>query len=214
MCHDRIRFYDGLLETYPFLLRIETSSTHRRRRSLLLIVFLIQFFCPALFEDTRRTSFLERFSFDSHIMYHSRRVILYFDGASRNNPRGPAGYGWVLYEMDEYGANGDFIAEDSGYLGYNISNNQAEYEGLTQGLVYIRDNVECDGIYIRGDAEIVIRQMDGQYAVRSQNIIPYYKEAMDVLNEIDCRYYSFRHVKRSANWQADQLANDAIDDYC
>lgn len=139
-----------------------------------------------------------------------KRVILYFDGASRNNPSGPAGCGWVLYEMDQCGAEVSRIDEERVYLGYGVSNNQAEYEGLVTGLEYIRDNIDCDRLYIRGDSEIVIRQMEGEYQVRSPNIQPYYENAKDALNGINCCYYTFKHISRDRNSEADQLANDAI----
>ena len=41
---------------------------------------------------------------------HYDRLVIYFDGASKNNPRGPAGCGWLIYEMDEYGTNSYRIA--------------------------------------------------------------------------------------------------------
>ena len=141
--------------------------------------------------------------------YNDDRVILYFDGASRHNPQGPAGCGWVLYEMDSHGGDADWIAEEGYYLGYDVSNNQAEYQGLINGLRYIRNNFSCSGLYIRGDSEIVIRQLDGEYQVHSPNIRPYYDEAMELLNCIGCSF-SFRHIARERNWEADQLANDAI----
>jgi ribonuclease HI len=146
-------------------------------------------------------------------MTYYHRVILYFDGASRNNPHGPAGCGWVLREMDRHGTDGDYIASGKRYLGYNVSNNQAEYEGLTEGLDYISDYIECDGLYIRGDAEIVVRQMMGEYEVRSPNIRPYYNDAQSSLARVCCDFYYFRHVSRCANWEADELANEAIGDY-
>jgi len=43
-------------------------------------------------------------------MPHYHRLVLYFDGASRHNPRGPAGCGWVLREMDDYGADNRQLA--------------------------------------------------------------------------------------------------------
>eukprot|EP00584_Thalassiosira_punctigera_P024767 CAMPEP_0172555134 /NCGR_PEP_ID=MMETSP1067-20121228/58105_1 /TAXON_ID=265564 ORGANISM="Thalassiosira punctigera, Strain Tpunct2005C2" /NCGR_SAMPLE_ID=MMETSP1067 /ASSEMBLY_ACC=CAM_ASM_000444 /LENGTH=168 /DNA_ID=CAMNT_0013343643 /DNA_START=278 /DNA_END=784 /DNA_ORIENTATION=+ len=145
-------------------------------------------------------------------MVHYHRLILYFDGASRNNPHGPAACGWVLYEMDRCGADSyNSIASGSDYLGYNVSNNQAEYQGLINGLDYLDNNcISCHGLYVRGDAEIVIRQMEGEYNVNSPNIRPYYNEAQDSLNEVDCNFSNFRHVPRDKNWEADQLANDAI----
>ena len=144
-------------------------------------------------------------------MPHYHRIVLYFDGASRNNPRGPAGCGWALYEMNDYGADSRLIASASEFLGNNISNNQAEYEGLERGLQYIANNLDCHGLYIRGDAEIVIRQMEGKYQVRSNNILPYYVCARSELSRIDCEFYKFRHIPRVRNYYADYLANEAIE---
>lgn len=139
------------------------------------------------------------------------RVILYFDGASRNNPRGPAGCGWVIREMDENGADSDDIHCGARSLGKFVSNNQAEYQGLIEGLQYIADNINCDAVYVRGDSEVVINQMNGDYQVRSDNIIPYYEEADEIRDRLerdDCAVY-FRHIYRDKNWKADSLANGA-----
>ena len=142
--------------------------------------------------------------------YH--RLIIYFDGASRNNPRGPAGCGWEIYEMDSHGAIGYRIARGSKYLGYNVSNNQAEYEGLEEALQFMIDNgISCHGLYIRGDSLIVIHQLEGIYQVRSGNIIEYYNARMTKLDYIQHTFVTYRHVNRSENCDADELANNAID---
>ena len=144
--------------------------------------------------------------------YH--RLIIYFDGASRNNPRGPAGCGWYIYFMNHDGADDYQIARGQKYLRYNVSNNQAEYEGLEAALRYMEGNsISCNGLYIRGDSQIVINQLDGIYQVRSSNIKPYYDAVMDLLDtRVDCGYVNYRHIDRSRNWEADSLANDAINE--
>lgn len=43
--------------------------------------------------------------------------------------------------MYQWGADSYRIAYDNDYLGYNISNNQAEHQGLIKGLIYVRDNI-------------------------------------------------------------------------
>ena len=104
------------------------------------------------------------------------------------------------------------IESGNNYLGYNVSNNQAEYQGLTDGLDYIVNNeISCHELLVRGDAEIVIRQMTGRYQVRSHNIIPYYNEAQASLAQVHCNEYGFYHISRDGNGEADQLANEAID---
>ncbi len=146
-------------------------------------------------------------------MSYYHRIIIYFDGASRNNPHGPAGCGWVMYEMDDYGADGDFIASGKDYLGYNISNNQAEYEGLYKALDFMLNwNISCHGLYIRGDSQIVINQLSGFYQVRSGNIIDYFNDVNNTLDAIDHNFVRFTHIDRSRNDHADELANEAIGD--
>ena len=145
--------------------------------------------------------------------YH--RVIIYFDGASRNNPHGPAGCGWAMYEMDSHGADGDFIASGKKYLGYEVSNNRAEYRGLELALQYMLDyDIDCHGLYIRGDSLIVINQLGGVYQVRSNNIIPLFNEVVKQLNAIDYNFVRYTHIDRSRNGYADSLANEGIDDDC
>ena len=98
-------------------------------------------------------------------------------------------------------------------MGYEISNNQIEYQGLIDGLDYIYNNeITCYKLFIRGDSLLVINQMEGIYNVNSSNIIPYYNDAKNSLESINADYHYFRHVPRHENWEADSLANEAIDD--
>jgi ribonuclease HI len=141
--------------------------------------------------------------------YH--HLQLYFDGASRNNPHGPAGCGWVLYAQ---GNTSKILLEKQGaYLGDNISNIQAEYQGLINGLAFIRNNIDS-GAYltILGNSEVVIRQMKREYAVQNSNIKPYYNAAQSLILEIERNFHqiSYVHLPRERNYEADQLANDAI----
>ena len=137
-------------------------------------------------------------------------LILYFDGASRNNPRGPAGCGWILYGV--YGRGHSEVASGSEYLGFGVSNNQAEYTGLEEGLQYLIDNdIKCNGLYIRGDSELVIKQLDGEYQVRSSNLISCYDAVVEKLNWIEHNFVVYEHIDRSKNLKADNLANEAID---
>ena len=52
--------------------------------------------------------------------------------------------------------------------------------------------------------------MTGDYNVNSHNIIPYYNEAKDALYNVDCQFHKFSHISRDKNWEADDLANEAI----
>jgi len=105
------------------------------------------------------------------------------------------------------------VAHGQKYLGYNVSNNQAEYKGLEAALDYLNANrISCNGLYLRGDSEIVLKQLEGTYKVRSRNIIGNYTAVVNRLNQIDKQFVKYTHVERSRNAVADDLANQAIVD--
>ena len=49
-----------------------------------------------------------------------------FDGASRNNPYGPAACGWIIRPIGPNGIYDTEIAHGRNYFGNNISGNQVE----------------------------------------------------------------------------------------
>lgn len=127
-------------------------------------------------------------------------TIVEFDGASRGNP-GPAGIGYrVLPDGD--GVEGhDYIGE--------ATNNEAEYRALIRGLESALEKGYTD-VIAEGDSQLVVRQVRGQYNVGAENLVPLYEEARELVNQFD--YFEIRHVKRSKNEGADDLANEALDE--
>ena len=143
-------------------------------------------------------------------MTHHNCIALYFDGASRNNPRGPAGCGWSLYRMNQ-NADDQWIASGHKYLRYNVTSNQAEYYGLNAALNYILNNgLSCNELHIQGDSQLVIKHLTGEFEVRSDRLRPRYNLVKQKLNDIDKRFVYYNHVRRSSNREADALANKAI----
>jgi len=143
-------------------------------------------------------------------MIHHNRLVLYFDGASRKNPRGPAGCGWTLYKMNQ-NADDQWIASGYKYLGYKVTSNQAEYLGLNAALNYIvRKSITCKELNIRGDSQLVIKHLTGEYEVRNDKLRPRYNLVKHKLNNIDKKVVHYNHVRRSSNREADALANKAI----
>lgn len=129
-------------------------------------------------------------------------VVLYADGASRGNP-GPAGVGVVF--CDE---GGNVLDESFAYLG-ETTNNVAEYRALLLGL----EKAAARGvrrILFRCDSELLARQLQGRYKVKSPNLKGLYAEALRRTAGLE----SFRveHVYREKNARADALANLAIDE--
>ena len=129
-------------------------------------------------------------------------VILYADGASRGNP-GPAGAGVVFY--DESGRS---LAEASAYLG-ETTNNVAEYKALLLGLeAALQGGVRQ--VRFHCDSELLARQLQGRYKVKSPNLKGLYREARKLIDRLDS--FHVEHVYRDKNAKADELANRAIDE--
>lgn len=130
------------------------------------------------------------------------RYVLYTDGASRNNP-GPSGGGAVLLGSDE-----SRIDQTRQYFGANLTNNAAEYRALLMGLELVPD--DCETLVVRMDSELIIKQLQGEYAVRSENLKPYYKQVRSGLENIP--RVVLEAVPREKNEAADRLANRAIEE--
>ena len=121
------------------------------------------------------------------------------DGASKGNP-GPASCGIVI-EMD-----GEIIYEAGRRLG-RATNNVAEYEGLLFGLETAA-SLGADGVDVRLDAELLVRQIEGAYRVRNANLKPLHARAMKALAGF--REWRISHVRREENAAADRAANEAL----
>lgn len=132
--------------------------------------------------------------------------IIHIDGGSRGNP-GPAGVG-VMLQWD----NQNTPFHEAGYFLGEATNNFAEYQGLLKALdIAYEANATILDIY--SDSQLLVRQIEGQYRVKSPNIKPLYQQAIASLKRFET--WKINHVYRDKNKRADQLANmamDAIDD--
>jgi ribonuclease HI len=129
------------------------------------------------------------------------RVTAYCDGGSRGNP-GPAGYGVFVQAED-----GSPLAELSEFLGVR-TNNVAEYQGLLAALHWAVEN-GAEGLRVVSDSELMVKQIKGQYSVKSPDLKPLYEEAKRRIARLD--RFEMQHVLRGKNKEADRLANEAMD---
>ncbi len=126
---------------------------------------------------------------------------LYFDGGSRGNP-GHAGSGYVIKSE-----SGTIVISGSIYCGIN-TNNFAEYTGLLEGLKAIK-TLNPTSIKIYGDSLLVVNQINGKYKVNAPNLIPLYRQCVELLKNIK---FEISHIARSLNKEADEMANKAMDE--
>lgn len=123
------------------------------------------------------------------------------DGASRGNP-GPASYAVILR-----GPDGAVRFEVGKYIG-RATNNVAEYYALITALDYAATQ-GIERLIVRSDSELLVRQMQGRYKVKSADLRPLYERARKLANGF--AYFAVEHVPREQNSQADELANIALD---
>ena len=128
-------------------------------------------------------------------------LIANIDGGARGNP-GPAGYGVVL--QDQSGKKIDALHE---YLGAQ-TNNFAEYSGLIAALEYALSH-GYRSMRVRSDSELLVKQIKGEYKVRSEALLDIYREAKELIRKLDS--FHIQHVYREQNREADRLANLAMD---
>lgn len=131
------------------------------------------------------------------------QVVMEFDGGSRGNP-GPAGFGCVVRSADDDEMP---IATHGRFIG-SATNNVAEYSGLIFGLETAM-NLGATQILVRGDSELVIKQMKGQYKVKSPGLKPLFEKARVLADGFE--RVLFEHKLRDQNKLADKLANMAMD---
>jgi ribonuclease HI len=124
------------------------------------------------------------------------------DGGSRGNP-GPAAYGVVIRD-----GSGAIVARLKKYIGQN-TNNVAEYFALIAALDYAQTQ-GARALRVESDSELMVKQMRGQYKVKSADLRPLFERAKKMAQTLE----SFRidHVYREQNREADALVNQALDE--
>lgn len=130
------------------------------------------------------------------------RVRVYSDGAARGNP-GPAGAGAVVTD-----AAGQVLARLGRFLGTQ-TNNTAEYQGLLLGLRHAK-SLGVREVDVYADSELLIRQLGGQYQVKSATLKPLFDEARKLLTAF--ARVRLHHIPRAKNAEADAMSNRAIDE--
>src|SRR5258706_2208903 len=124
------------------------------------------------------------------------------DGGSRGNP-GPASYGVVIRDP-----RGQVVAKLKKYIGRS-TNNVAEYYGLIAALDYAQQH-GIRALRVESDSELLVRQMLGQYKVKSPELRPLFERARKMAQGFDS--FKIGHVYREQNAEADALANEALDE--
>lgn len=128
-------------------------------------------------------------------------LIVFSDGGSRGNP-GPAAIGFVLKDKA-----GKVVYRAGRFIGL-ATNNCAEYVALTEALKKAHE-LGSKEVTCFLDSELVVRQLNGQYKVKDENIRRHFANIVSVVKVLG--KVSFNHVTRDKNYEADKLVNLALD---
>ncbi len=127
-------------------------------------------------------------------------IIAYIDGGSRGNP-GPAAAGFILSDSD-----GNQIQAKAFFLG-QATNNVAEYTAFVKALEAIKQ-IGAKQLIVYSDSELLVKQINGEYRLKSEQIRPLFRQAIDLLSELE--NWKVQHIAREKNKQADKLVNQAL----
>jgi ribonuclease HI len=132
-------------------------------------------------------------------------LTIHTDGASRGNP-GEAAFAYVIQ------ADATPPIEEAGCLG-RMTNNQAEYTALVRALGRALRLGPEHSLLILSDSELMVRQMNGQYRVKNEELLDLYEQARALVRRFRGGV-TIRHVRREENARADSLCNQALDSQC
>ena len=133
----------------------------------------------------------------------SDAATVYTDGGSRGNP-GPSGIGYYIV-----GADGREIKRGGEFLG--MSNSRlAEYYGLKEGIEQALE-LGLKRVNFKSDSLMMVNQLNGVYQVKNMDLMNVYTDVLGLLSKLES--YSFTHVPREQNKEADAEVNRVIDEY-
>ncbi len=130
-------------------------------------------------------------------------VKLFTDGGSRGNP-GKSAYAFLICKMDN-----SVVEKFGSYIGI-ATNNQAEYQGLLEGLKRLLA-LGYKKVRVYLDSELVVKQLNGLYKIKNPDLLPLYqsvKQQQQAFTSI-----SFVHVPRALNKIADLEVNRILDEH-
>jgi ribonuclease HI len=141
-----------------------------------------------------------------------KTLIIHTDGGARGNP-GPAACAFVA-EIDN-----KEIHKESKFLG-SQTNNFAEYQGVILATQWIAKKSQISNrqhhfvgksqIIINSDSELIVRQLNGVYKMKSPNLKKLNEEIKKIISKNNLKV-TFKNVPRVHNKIADALVNEELD---
>jgi len=129
-------------------------------------------------------------------------LVIYTDGASRDNPGHAAiGY-WLTDGKNSLELKGEYIGV--------TTNNQAEYRALIKALKQARKYKALE-VKCYSDSNLMVNQLKGEWKVKDPQLMDYFNEIKTL--EKNFKKISYTHVRRNNPGieKCDAMANAALD---
>lgn len=123
------------------------------------------------------------------------KFTIYADGLCEPNPSSKASWGFSVYDGDK------LIHANNGFMSGDETNNTAEYRAVIEAIVYAHED-DSNQYEILTDSQLVVKQLNGEWQVKSEKLRSWYDNAKDLL--IDCPHITIGWVKGTEN-RADDL---------
>lgn len=133
-------------------------------------------------------------------------VHVHFDGACQP-PKGPgiATFGFTIEAPGLYFEEGGLATRP---YSEHSTNNVAEYVAAIRALEWLRERGFRGPVVAIGDSQLVVRQMQGEYAVRAEHLSAYHERLGQLAREFAS--VEWRWIARSENARADALSKQAL----
>lgn len=130
-----------------------------------------------------------------------KKLTIFFDGGCTKNPGGIATYAYII----KCSETNNTLKTDSGEAlrGPNASNNVGEWFSVLSALRYLKENNWNGELKILGDSQLVINQLNGEYRCKKENLIPYYKESLQILENMN---WKANWIPREENSECDAIS--------
>ncbi len=135
----------------------------------------------------------------------SDTAVVHFDGSCQPPRGGVAGYGFTVEGAFDYEECGLAVRPGAAHA----TNNVAEYAGAISALEWLLRRGFRGPVVLRGDSQLVIRQMRGEYEVRADHLKAYHDRLEGLAKEFGRVAYDW--IPREENRRADALSKLAVD---
>jgi len=120
---------------------------------------------------------------------HMDRVVAFTDGTAEPNP-GPAAIGVVIKNRQDR-----VVTTISQSIG-RATNNQAEYRAIIAALETAL-RLGATHIHVRSDSELVVRQIEGNYRVKSAALKSLHQQVRQLIARCQARLLTFHGSRTS-----------------